>query len=417
MTHAKDKELEEEDQDQEEEETRDERENNQVEEEERTSPINPIEGLQSNCEISIVPKSALMPAKSSITTQGAETELVPIGGGSSSGFSWTKIVNENTSNDKSRENNRHSMDKDRTEEVEVEDENSADTNSILQNFLIEQQRNQNEPRDLPLETEYVSLEKLAETVTTCKVCNEKFKDIAHLDAHKSKFGHYQCSRSECSSLVFKTPMEVSTHKIQSHSTTSGSQNSSTSAGLSPHHLSQTHSPHSQSPHLSNSPLLNAHSPQSPNVQIHPSRNSPITLAPTNSSNMINPPTINHPHAYLSTNMDQLAAPVQQLAQQVQRMPLPQPTQLQPGPMPGGHPMMHHGPSYYQPPTGRPPMYSRVPGPHMGYPSNIGAAMYAQHYAAAAAAAAGNPYQQMGMQSQMPPQQMSRGRYPMVPAQR
>ncbi|XP_014204798.1 myosin tail region-interacting protein MTI1-like isoform X2 [Copidosoma floridanum] len=397
----------------EEEEVVDEEENEaeEDEEEEERRPRNLIEDrFQSNSEISLVPRSALMAEKPSSTTHEKETEILPIGGGSS--ISWTKIVNENSNSNKSREDSRHSMDKD-------EVENSESAGSILQNFLLEQQRGQNESRDIPLETEYVSLEKLAESVNTCKVCNEKFKDISHLDAHKSKVGHYQCSSRDCSSLVFKTPMEVSVHKSQDHGApVSPSVASSSVASVSPHNLSQTHSPHSQSPHLSqtHSPLMNAHSPHSPSVQVpqHPSRSSPITSPHANSPTI---PTISQQHTYPPVNMEQLPVPVQQLAQQVQRMPLPpQPVQMSPG----GPSMIPHGATYYPGPPGRPPMYGRVQGPPIAYPPNL--AMYAAQQYAAAAAAGNSYHQQMGlqaqMQSQMAQQQMPRGRYPaMVPGQR
>lgn len=319
----------------------------------------------------------------------AETEIVPLRG-SGPAISWNRIT-ELPENGRSK--NRH-------ESIEKDNPEGERASSLLQNFLMDSQRSRNEANSGPiLETEYVSLEKLAETVSTCRVCNEKFKDIAHLDAHKAKVGHYQCNIPDCSSLVFTTPVELSVHKSQVH----GAPMSPSLRNVSPHHLSQNspRSHHSNSPHLSQaSPHMNTHSPHSPSLS-HPTRGSPMTSPHTNS------PTYQPPPAYPGINMDQLPAPVQQLAQQVQRMPLPQ-SQMSSG-MPPGTNTMIPGPSYY-PPPGRPPMY-RVQAP-MHYPPHL-AHMYQQY--------GQNPYPQMGMppgmQPQMP-QQIPRARYPaMMPGQR
>lgn len=355
-------------------------------EEEDGSAQSTIEGLQRNSEISLVPKSALMPHPSSRKSSSeAETEILPLRGSGSS-ISWNRITElpENQKNKDSHEN------------IEKDNSESERANSLLQNFLLERQRNRNEPNSAPvLETEYVSLEKLAETVNTCRVCNEKFKDIAHLDAHRAKAGHYQCNIPDCSALVFTTPLELSVHKAQIH----GAPVSPNLSNMSPHQLSQNspHSHHSNSPHLNRaSPHMNTHSPHSPSLSL-PTRGSPITSPHTNS------PTYQPPPAYPGINIDQLPAPVQQLAQQVQRMPLPQ-TQIPPSMPPGANTMIP-GPSYY-PPPGR-PMY-RAQAPPMHYPPHL-AHMY-QGYGQ-------NPYQQMGM----PPglqQQIPRGRCPiMMPGQR
>jgi hypothetical protein len=382
----------------EEEENDEEEEDEDEEEEEDHQAVNMIEELKGNSEISIVPKSALMPEPTAVES-GTETEIVPVSGASSlsSSFSWNKITDE-PERHKSRRSSHEAAEKDSPD-------NAESAGSLLQNFLIEQQRNQNESNlasnAQPLETEYVSLERLAETVNTCRVCSEKFKDIAHLDAHRSKAGHYQCNIPDCSSLVFTTPVEVSVHKAQAH----GAPVSTSLSGMSPHHLSQS-SPHGHSPHLNQtSPHLNAHSPHSPSLQsTHPPRNSPMTSPHTSS------PTYSGQQAavYPPVNLEQLPAPVQQLAQQVQRMPLPQP-QMSGGIPPGANTMIP-GANYYPPPPGRPPMY-RVQAP-IHYPPHI-AHLYQQY--------GGNPYQQLGMQPQVQPQipqQVPRGRYPaVVPGQR
>ncbi|XP_058805846.1 putative uncharacterized protein DDB_G0291608 isoform X2 [Phymastichus coffea] len=355
-------------------------------EEEEDDPMNAIEELRSNREISIVPKASLMPDRSTNMSPGeAETEIVPI--------NWNKCTEDSRS--RSRESSNERGEKESPE-------SSENTGSLLQNFLIEQQRNQNESNSnaQSFETEYVSLERLAETVNTCRVCNEKFKDIAHLDAHRSKAGHYQCNIPDCSSLVFNTSMELSVHKTQVHVAPISPRLSNASP-----HLSQT-PPHPHSPHLNRmSPHVNAHSPHSPNIQSAiPARNSPITSPHTNSPTYgVQQPPVTYP----PVNLEQLPAPVQQLAQQVQRMPLPQPQM--PSVMPSGANTMIPGPNYYPQPPGRPPMY-RVQTP-MQYPPHL-AHLYQQYNA---------HYQQLGMQQQMQPQipqQMTRGRYPaMVPGQR
>lgn len=361
-------------------------EQDEEEKEEENSAQSTIQGLKRNSEISLVPKSALMPHPSSRKSRSeAETEIVPLRG-SGSAISWTRIT-ENPESEKSKNIDENS---------EKENPEGARANSLLENFLLEHQRHKTESNTGPiLETEYVSLEKLAETVNTCRVCNEKFKDMAHLDAHRAKAGHFQCNIPDCSSLRFTSAMELSMHKAQIHG-----------APLSPSlgnasHQNSPRSHHSNSPHLNRaSPLMNTHSPHSPSLS-HQTRGSPMTSPHTNS------PTYQPPPVYPGVSIDQLPAPVQQLAQQVQRMPLPQ-TQLPPGMPPGANTMIP-GPSYY-PPPGRPPMY-RVQAP-MHYPPHM-ANMYQQY--------GQNPYPQMGVPPGMQPQmqhQIPRGRYPaMIPGQR
>ncbi|XP_034947129.1 histone acetyltransferase KAT6A-like isoform X2 [Chelonus insularis] len=292
-------------------------------------------------------------------------------------------------------------------------DNNSDPNVLLHSLLSEHNRKEDEERSpsrsSPVETEYVPLEKLAETVNKCRVCNEKFNDITQLDEHKSQAGHYQCNVPDCSTLVFSTLMEVSVHKSQAHGASL-----SPSISITPTHVAQSsprlreNSPsmsHSNSPHLAN------HSPHSVNVEpINPlqiSRTSPLTHqthSPTfNSQQQIIPPV----------NFEQLPAPVQQLAQQVQRMALPQP-QMPSSLQPGSNTIIH-GANYFVPPQGR-PMY-RIAGPQgMQYPAHL-AHLYGgpPQYGAP-------PYPQYPAPPQMHPsqmpQQIPRGRYPtMIPTTR
>ncbi|XP_011313879.1 histone acetyltransferase KAT6A isoform X2 [Fopius arisanus] len=275
--------------------------------------------------------------------------------------------------------------------------------SLLQNFLLEHHRkNQgtNEVITLPVETEYVSLERLAETVNTCRICNEKFRDITLLDEHRAKAGHYQCNIPDCVSSVFKTRSDLTTHKVQAHG-----------APLSPS-ISLTHITRSSpqlsegSPRMSqNSPHLSNHSPHGlsiePSTQI--TRTSPHTHSPTfgagGTTQMIPP-----------VNFDQLPAPVQQLAQQVQRMPLPQ---AQMPSMPPNVNTMIPGPNYYMQPPGRPPpppMYRTSGGQGMQYSPHVAAYLQSQY-------GPYQSYQSPPMHPQMP-QQVPRVRYsPMMPVPR
>ena len=335
--------------------------------------------------------------------------------GTNSTFSWNQITTDE--NDKrGSENNDGPSETGRTSR----DGSNENASTLLQSFLMDhQRRNQNEAalsNNIPhFETEYVSLERLAETVNTCRVCNEKFKDINQLDAHKSKLGHYQCNIPDCGNLVFNNQMEVSIHKMQIH----GVQMSPNMNQMSPHmsatspHMNQNspfmnqNSPHlsQNSPHMNqNSPHMNANSPHHMNVDaqggVHPQvpggsphqRNSPSYNAVPNAQQMISP-----------VNFEQLPAPVQQLAQQVQRMPLPQ-GQMQPSLPPGANTMIPTPNMYIQPP-GRPPMY-RVSAPQGMYPPHM-PHMYPQY------APPGYPGPQLGHPPQMHPQmpqQMPRNRY-------
>lgn len=321
------------------------------------------------------------------------------------GFNWNQLSADLSS--KSNED----FNKEDSEQQGDSDANMDNAGSILQSFLEHQRRSTTEVslsnNLLTSETaEYVPLEKLAETVNTCRVCNEKFKDIAHLDEHRSKVGHYQCNIPECTNLIFHSTMEVSIHRAQVH----GTPLSPNVSQLSPHHLPSstnashlgqtTHSPHAVTVEVS-----------STNGSHQLSRTSPLT-----SPHQTNSPTFNAAVAAAATggatgqqmqippvNFEQLPPPVQQLAQQVQRMPLPQ-TQMPPSLPPGANTMIP-APNYFVQPPGRPPLY-RVPGPQgIHYPPHM-AHLY--QYGP-------GPYPQIAappppMHPQLP-QQVPRGRYP------
>ncbi|XP_054010133.1 uncharacterized protein LOC128893301 isoform X1 [Hylaeus anthracinus] len=381
--------------------------NSGIEEDDEAEPdSNMIHDLEENPAISIISKSSTFSNHAVDSTTVCENADKPEESTEgTTGFNWNQL-----STNLSNKNN--AISKENEEQPEHRSDNNIESaGSLLQNLIDHQRHNQNDTlaNNLPSETEYVSLEKLAETVSTCRVCNEKFKDIAHLDEHRSKAGHYQCNVSECINLIFHSPLEVSMHKAQMH----GTPLSPSVSQLSPH--LNTNSPHlnQNSPHLSQaSPHLNTHSPhavsmESPNTPTSQqiSRNSPLT-----SPHQTNSPTYNTvPNAGQQiippVNFEQLPAPVQQLAQQVQRMPLPQ-TQMTPSLPPGANTMIP-GPNYFVQPPGRPPLY-RVPGPQgMHYPPHI-AHLYPQY--------GPGPYPQMSAPPQMHPQlsqQMSRGRYPTV----
>ncbi|XP_029037968.1 putative uncharacterized protein DDB_G0289263 isoform X2 [Osmia bicornis bicornis] len=325
---------------------------------------------------------------------------------SATGFNWNQL-SANLNN----KNNEVPKESDEQSDHGGGDNNMENAGSLLQNLIDHQRHNQNErlSNNLPPETEYVSLEKLAETVSTCRVCNEKFKDIAHLDEHRSKVGHYQCNISECINLIFHSPLEVSMHKAQMH----GTPLSPSVSQLSPHLNASSPHLNQNSPHLSQaSPQLNIHSPHATSMESPNTPNSQQInrISPLNSPHQTNSPTYNsvsNPGQQIlpPVNFEQLPAPVQQLAQQVQRMPLPQ-TQMPPSLPPGANTMIP-GPNYFVQPPGRPPLY-RVPGPQsMHYPPHI-AHLYSQY--------GPGPYPQMSAPPQMHPQlsqQISRGRYPTV----
>ncbi|XP_076635373.1 uncharacterized protein LOC143348704 isoform X2 [Colletes latitarsis] len=377
------------------------------EDDDREPESNMIHDLEENPAISIISKSSTFSNHSADCTTVCEDEDKPEESAEgTTGFNWNQL-----STNLSNKNN--VISKENEEQSEHRGDNNIESaGSLLQNLIEHQRHNQNDTlaNNLPSETEYVSLEKLAETVSTCRVCNEKFKDIAHLDEHRSKVGHYQCNVPECINLIFHSPLEVSMHKAQMH----GTPLSPSVSQLSPH--LNTNSPHlnQNSPQLSQaSPQLNTHSPhavsmESPNTpnsqQIN--RNSPLTSPHQTNSPTYNTVASTGQQIIPPVNFEQLPAPVQQLAQQVQRMPLPQ-TQMAPSLAPGANTMIP-GPNYFVQPPGRPPLY-RVPGPQgMHYPPHI-AHMYQQY--------GPGPYSQMSAPPpQMHPQlsqQISRGRYPTV----
>ncbi|XP_020293664.1 uncharacterized protein LOC109859640 isoform X2 [Pseudomyrmex gracilis] len=366
-----------------------------------------IRRLEQNPSISIIPKS------STFSNHATERALVCDSDDKSAEseeqtqeFNWNQL-----SADLSSKNNEDSNKEDSEQQADTGDTNMENAGSLLQNFLMEHQRRSN-PNEVSLSSnlqsnetaEYVPLEKLAETVNTCRVCNEKFKDIAHLDEHRSKAGHYQCNIPECSSLIFHTPMEVSVHRAQMH----GTPLSPSVSQLSPHQLSN-------SPHLSRtSPQLNAaaHSPHvattvetSSNSSQQLSRTSPHeTNSSAYNATAVTSGATSQQIQIAPVNFEQLPPPVQQLAQQVQRMPLPQ-TQMPPSLPPGANTMIP-GPNYFVQPPGRPPLY-RVPGPQsLPYPPHM-AHLYQYP----------SPYPQMAAPPpQMHPQlsQVPRGRYPSPP---
>ncbi|KAG6797294.1 bromodomain-containing protein [Apis mellifera caucasica] len=375
------------------------------EDDDRGHESNMIHNLEENPAISIISKSTTFSNHTTDCTTVCEDEDKPEESTeTTASFNWSQLSTNisNKNNESSKENEEQSD--------HGGDNNIDNAGSLLQNLIEHQRHNQNETlNNLPPETEYVSLEKLAETVNTCRVCNEKFKDIAHLDEHRNKAGHYQCNIPECINLIFNSPLEVSMHKAQMH----GTPLSPSVSQLSPH--LNTSSPHlnQNSPHLSQtSPQLNTHSPhavsmESPNTpnsqQIN--RNSPLTSPHQTNSPTYNTVASTGQQIIPPVNFEQLPAPVQQLAQQVQRMPLPQ-TQMPPSLPPGANTMIP-GPNYFVQPPGRPPLY-RVPGPQgMHYPPHI-AHLYPQY--------GPGPYPQMTAPPQMHsqlPQQISRGRYPTV----
>nr|XP_012234733.1 PREDICTED: histone acetyltransferase KAT6A-like isoform X2 [Linepithema humile] len=398
------------------------------EEDDRNNDSSMIHNLEQNPSISIIPKSSTFPNHAAQRASLCDNEdknresVEP----QAQDFNWNQL-----SADLSSKSNEEPNKEDGEQQADTGgDSNMENAGSLLHSFLIEHQRRN--PNEVSLSNnlsagetaEYVPLEKLAETVNMCRYCNEKFKDITQLDEHRSKVGHYQCNIPDCINLNFYSPMEVSMHRAQVH----GTPLSPSVSQLSPHQLSNANSPHvnqssphvnQNSPHLSRaSPQLNAatHSPHtaapvetstSSSQQI--SRNSPLT-----SPHQTNSPTYNAAVAAAGgaasqqmqispVNFEQLPPPVQQLAQQVQRMPLPQ-TQMPPSLPPGANTMIP-GPNYFVQPPGRPPMY-RVPGPqgihyppHMAHLYQYGPGPYPQIPA---------PPPQMHPQL---PQQVPRGRYP------
>ncbi|XP_033341137.2 uncharacterized protein LOC117229093 isoform X1 [Megalopta genalis] len=380
--------------------------NSGIEEDDEEQKSNMIHNLEENPAISIISKSSTYPNHSTDCGAVCDDEDKPEETTEgTTGFNWNQL-----STNLSNKNSETSKDNDEQSE-HGSDNNIESAGSLLQNLIEHQRHNQNDTlsNNLPSETEYVSLEKLAETVSTCRVCNEKFKDIAHLDEHKSKAGHYQCNISECINLIFNSPMEVAMHKVQMH----GTPLSPSVSQLSPH--LNTNSPHlnQNSPHLSQaSPQLSTHSPHAVPMEASNSsnsqqisRNSPLTSPHQTNSPTYNPVSSTGQPLIPPVNFEQLPAPVQQLAQQVQRMPLPQ-TQMPPSLPPGANTMIP-GPNYFVQPPGRPPLY-RVPAPQgMHYPPHI-AHLYPQY--------GPGPYPQMTAPPQMHPQlsqQISRGRYPTV----
>ncbi|XP_036140734.1 histone acetyltransferase KAT6A isoform X2 [Monomorium pharaonis] len=380
-----------------------------VEEEDDRSPeSNMIHNLEQNPAISINPKSFTFSNHTTERTSICDNEdknRESTEASHTQGFNWNQLsdLSSKSNEDFNKEDSEQQGDA-------CGDANMDNAGSILQSFLIDHQRRNSNEVSLSnnmasSETaEYVPLEKLAETINTCRVCNEKFKDIAHLEEHRSKAGHYQCNIPECANL-FHSTMEMSIHRAQVHNTPL----SPSVSQLSPHHLpSSTNTSHlSQATHSPHT-VSAASMPETTNGSHQLSRTSPLT-----SPHQTNSPTFNAAVAAGAAgqqmqippvNFEQLPPPVQQLAQQVQRMPLPQ-AQMPPSLPPGANTMIP-GSNYFVQPPGRPPLY-RVPGPQgIHYPPHM-AHLY--QYGP-------GPYPQMGapppqMHPQMQPQQIPRGRYP------
>ncbi|XP_071628054.1 uncharacterized protein [Temnothorax longispinosus] len=380
------------------------------EEDDRSHEASMIHNLEQNPSISINPKSFTF-SNHATERDNEDKNRESTDASQTQGFNWNQLsadLSNKSNEDFNKEDSEHQGDN---------DANMDNAGSILQSFLIEHQRRN--PNEVSLSNnmssgetaEYVPLEKLAETVNTCRVCNEKFKDIAHLDEHRSKAGHYQCNIPECANLIFHSTMEVSIHRAQVH----GTPLSPSVSQLSPHHLpSNTNTSHlGQTTHSPHAISVTPVEVSSTNGSHHLSRTSPLT-----SPHQTNSPTYNAAVAAAAAggstgqqmqippvNFEQLPPPVQQLAQQVQRMPLPQ-TQMPPSLPPGANTMIP-APNYFVQPPGRPPLY-RVPGPQgiqgIHYPPHM-AHLY--QYGP-------NPYSQIAppqMHPQMP-QPVPRGqRYP------
>ncbi|XP_029667468.1 uncharacterized protein LOC115238076 isoform X3 [Formica exsecta] len=353
------------------------------EEDDRNHDSDMIHTLGQNPSISIIPKSSTFSNHS--TECDNENKSRDSTEQQAQDFNWNQL-----STDLSSKSNEDLNKEDGEQQADTgSDASMENTGSLLHNFLMEhQRRNRNEvslSNNLSSETsEYVPLEKLAETVSTCRICNEKFKDIAHLDEHRSKAGHYQCNIPECVNLIFHSAMEVSIHRAQTH----GTPLSPSVSQLSPHNQ-LSNSPHmnQNSPHLSHSPHaapVDASSTNSSQQQ-QLSRNSPLT-----SPHQTNSPTFN-------------AAAATTAGATGQQMQIP-PAQMPPSLPPGANTMIP-GPNYFVQPPGRPPLY-RVPGPQsMHYPPHM-AHLY--QYGPGPYPPIAAPPPQMHPQL---PQQIPRGRYP------
>ena len=377
-------------------------------------PVDMVQHLHEQVSLTLVSKSSYRSETTRDPVTPTTVEKNQTSPGNATNFNWS-----NLSEDGSRKSNEDEETTNKDNDTPVNGGGSSESlidnaGSLLQNFLLEHHRRNESERvqgkELPIvETEYVSLERLAETVSTCRVCNEKFRNLAQLDEHRSKAGHYQCNVTECANVVFTSMVELAMHKSQAHG-----------APLSPH-ISRN-SPHVSegSPHLpQNSPHMTGqtNSPHpasmgSPNTSTNMSQiniNSPLASPHhQNNSPTYNPAVhITGQQNVIPVNFEQLPAPVQQLAQQVQRMPLPN--------LPPGANTMIPGANYYaQPHQGRPPPMYRMPsGPPqtLHYPPHM---MYSQYGPGPGGypPMPGPPQMHPQMQQQMQ-QQMPRGRYPQM----
>lgn len=382
-----------------------------------------------------------------------------------SSINWNQIENL-SSRDRDNDSGDDHVNKDGDQASKDNADNSTEAGLLLQNLLTEHHHRKNSEerssvsQNSSVETEYVSLEKLAETVNKCRVCNEKFNDITMLDDHRLKAGHYQCNVPDCSSLVFTTTAELSLHKLQSHEphnnnhplsptisiipsqvnhqlspriTDSASSLGHNSPSMTNHRSPSTISPHTNSPHnvsphpmsldplnplqLNRSSPLASHQTHSPSYSSQQHHHLQQQQQQQHHSQQPEHHSLHHQQQMIPPiNFDQLPPPVQQLAQQVQRMALPQ-SQMPPTLPPGANTMIP-GPTYFVQPSGRPPMYHRMPSGHQpGPPHNM---QYPPHLAHLYGPQYGGPYSQYPGPSQMHPQmqqqlqqqmQQPRGRYP------
>ncbi|XP_011865198.1 PREDICTED: histone acetyltransferase KAT6A-like isoform X3 [Vollenhovia emeryi] len=357
------------------------------EEDDRSHESSMIHNLEQNPAISINPKSFTFSnhtAERAPVCDNEDKNRESADTSQTQGFNWNQL-----SADLSSKNN-EDFNKEDSEQQGDSDANMDSAGSILQSFLIEHQRRN--PNEVSLSNsmsndtaEYVPLEKLAETVNTCRVCNEKFKDIAHLDEHRSKAGHYQCNIPECVHLIFHSTMEVSIHRAQVH----GTPLSPSVSQLSPHHLSSN----ANTPHLGQT----THSPHAVSV-------APVEVSSTNGSHQLSRTSpLTSPHQTNSPTFNAAVAAAATVGATGQQMQIP-PTQMPPSLPPGANTMIP-APNYFVQPPGRPPLY-RIPGPqgihyqpHMAHLYQYGPGPYPQLAA---------PPPQMHPQL---PQQVPRGRYP------
>lgn len=268
-------------------------------------------------------------------------------------------------------------DKVHSEEFEEEEErsnenNNENFNSPSQNDLIESQNcdiNEATSDSLPHpETEYVSLETLAESANICGVCDILFEDITDLNEHQKNLGHYQCSIPECHNLIFRTLRDVTIHESQIHGTSFSLNASQLSSYLNANlsYLNQNSLNLCQTP-----PIMNMHLPTSLISTNKERDDSPTTTEDEINYSVYTDSKVNE-EMMPPLHLEQLPAPLQQLAEQVQRMPDSQAPCL-----PSGTSIISSRPAYFFESPTRSPVY-RISGPQgMQYPSHI-TQLYSQY---------------------------------------